>query len=162
MLPDKRIENIELYGSEFKLLEATLNEIPEEVMKFKPEPKEWSIHEVIIHLADSEAIASQQARLMVAEPGRPVMVYDPDEWANNLNYHEQDRGEALQSLKLTRSMTYRWLKSLPEEAFALSAVYPGDEDPYFLDDLLFIYAKHITGHVEQIKNNYKIWRDRNG
>lgn len=160
MLPDKRIETIEKYGSEYKLLEETLAEIPEEAMKFKPEPKEWSIHEVIIHLADSETIAAQQARLMVAEPGRSVMAYDQDEWANNLNYHEQDRDEALQFVKLTRSMTYSWLKSLPEEAFESSAIYPGDEDPYVLDDLLFIYTGHITGHVNQIKNNYKIWKEK--
>lgn len=160
MLPEMRNENIEMYGSEFKLLEEVLNGIPEDAMKFKPEPKEWSIHEVIIHLADSEAIAAQQARLMVAEPGKQVMVYDADEWANNLNYHEQDRDEALQLLRLTRSFTYRWLKSLPEKAFELSAAYPGEEEPYVLDDLIFIYAKHIKGHVEQIKNNLKLWQTR--
>ena len=156
---NKRKEAIELYGRGYDLLMSTLKEVRTEAMHFKPEPKEWSVHEVIIHLADSEAIAAQQARMMVAEPGRAVMAYDPDSWANNLNYQNQDREEALQLLKLTRSFTYHWLKELPEEAFALSAAYPGDEDPYVLDDLLFIYAKHIPSHIEQIKNNVKIWRE---
>jgi len=160
MLPEMRMKNIELYGRGFDMLMETLAQVPEEAMTFKPEPKEWSVHEVIIHLADSESIAAQQARLMVAEPGRTVMVYDPDDWANNLKYQDQDREEALHLLKYTRAFTYRWLKSLPEESFALSADYPGEEDPYVLDDLLFIYAKHIPGHIQQIENNVKLWREQ--
>jgi len=160
MLPEMRMKNIELYGHGFDMLMETLAQVPEEAMTFKPEPKEWSVHEVIIHLADSEAIASQQARLIVAEPGKTVMVYDPDDWANNLVYQDQDRDEALQLLKYVRAFTYRWLKTLPDEAFALSADYPGDEDPYVLDDLLFIYAKHIPIHIQQIENNVKLWREQ--
>ena len=158
---ETRNENIELYGSGYDLLMATLAEVPQEAMNFKPEPKEWSVHEVIIHLADSEAIAAQQARMMVAEPGRAVMAYDPDAWADNLRYRDADEEEALQLLKLTRAFTYRWLKGLPEEAFALSAEYPGDEDPYVLDDLLRIYAGHIPSHIRQIENNVRIWKENN-
>ena len=158
---EKRNENIELYGRGYDLLMAALKEVPQEAMMFKPEPKEWSVHEVIIHLADSEAIAAQQARMMVAEPGRVVMAYDPDAWADNLHYKDADKEEALQLLKSTREFTYRWFKSLPAEAFELSAEYPGDEDPYVLDDLLRIYAGHIPSHIRQIESNVKIWKETN-
>ena len=93
-----RNENIELYGRGYELLMTALTEVPQEAMTFKPEPKEWSVHEIIIHLADSEAIAAQQARMMVAEPGKAVMAYDPDAWANNLHYKDADKEEALQLL----------------------------------------------------------------
>ena len=159
---DERNEKIELYGCGYDLLMATLDKVPQEAMHFKPETKEWSVHEVIIHLADSESIAAQQARMMVAEPGRAVMAYDPDAWANNLRYRDANVDEALELLKLTRAFTYRWFKSLPEEAFALSVEYPGDEEPYVLDDLLRIYAGHIPSHIEQIMNNYKIWKEIQG
>ena len=155
-----RNENIELYGRGYDLLMAALDKVPQGAMHFKPEPKEWSVQEVIIHLADSESIAAQQARMMVAEPGRAVMAYDPDAWADNLHYPNADADEALELLKLTRAFTHRWFKSLPEEAFALSAEYPGDEDPYVLDDLLRIYAGHIPSHIEQIENNVKLWREQ--
>jgi len=157
---EERKKNIELYGSGYDLLMAALAEVPQEAMTFKPEPNEWSVHEIIIHLADSESIAAQQARLMVAEPGRTLMDYSPDAWADNLHYRDANAEEALQLLKLIRAFTYRWFKSLPEEAFALSAIYPGDDDPYALDDLLFIYAKHIPSHINQIENNMKLWRER--
>ncbi len=50
----ERNEKIELYGNGFAMLVEVLKDIPPEMWQFKPEPKEWSIHEVIIHLADSE------------------------------------------------------------------------------------------------------------
>lgn len=155
-----RQEQIELYGHGFDLLISALADVPEEAWLFKPEPTEWSVHEIIIHLADSEAIASQQARLMVAEPGGTVMAYDPAAWADKLDYQHQNVDEALELLKLTRLTTYRWLKSLPDSAFALSAEYPGDDEPYTLAELVRIYAGHIPDHIEQIKNNIHFWREQ--
>ncbi|MDP1714115.1 MAG: DinB family protein [Anaerolineales bacterium] len=160
MNTEKRLQKIELYGKGYDLLIETLKDVPLEIWQFKPAPAEWSIHEIIIHLADSEAIAAQQARLMVAEPGGTVMAYNPDAWASNLHYHEQDAEEALQLLRLTRAFTYRWFKNLPEKAFTLSAAYPGDEELYLLDDLLRIYAGHIPSHIEQIKNNVEVWKNK--
>ena len=153
-------EKIELYGNGFDLLTTTLAEVPKEAWQFKPAPAEWSVHEIVIHLADSEAIAAQQARLMVAEPGGTVMAYDPDAWAKNLNYQSQDADEALQLLKFTRLTTYRWLQALSDSDFALSVIYPGDENPYCLDELVGIYAGHIPDHIEQIKNNITLWREQ--
>jgi len=153
-----RNEKIELYGRGYELLTAALKEVPQEAMKFKPAPTEWSVHEIVVHLADSESIAAQQARLMVAEPGATVMAYDPAAWADNLRYADQGFDESLELLKLIRSFTYHWFKSLPESAFALSAAYPGDAEPYLLDDLLRIYAGHIPSHIEQIQKNMELWR----
>ena len=158
MNAEERAQKIELYGKGYDLLMDTLKDAPRDAWHFKPEPGEWSIHEIIVHLADSEAIAAQQARMMVAEPGKAVMAYDPDAWATNLRYVEQDVDEALELLKRVRAFTYRWFKSLSASAFALSAEYPGDAEPYVLDDLLKIYAGHIPSHIEQIKNNAALWK----
>ena len=48
----ERNEKIELYGKGFSMLVEVLKDIPREMWKFKPTPTEWSIHDVIIHLAD--------------------------------------------------------------------------------------------------------------
>jgi len=158
MNKEEHLQKIELYGKGYDLLMETLNGAPREMWHFKPAPTEWSVHEIIVHLADSESIAAQQARMMVAEPGGTVMAYDPAAWADNLIYAEQDADEALELLRLIRAFTNRWFKSLPESAFALSVEYPGDAEPYVLDDLLKIYAGHIPSHIIQIRNNVKLWK----
>ncbi|HEX6270434.1 MAG TPA: DinB family protein [Anaerolineales bacterium] len=90
----ERNEKIELYGKGYDMLLETLKDLPKEMWKFKPKPKEWSVYEVIIHLADSESNAALRARKLIVEPGSTLMGYDPDEWAITLNYHAQDLQDA--------------------------------------------------------------------
>ena len=72
----ERNEKIELYGRGVDLLKAALAEVPQEALKFKPEPKEWSVYEIIIHIADSESNAALRARKLIIEPGGSIMPYN--------------------------------------------------------------------------------------
>jgi hypothetical protein len=151
-------EKIELYGRGFDLLTTTLAEVPKEAWLFKPEPKEWSVHEIIIHLADSESNAALRARKLAVEPGGRLMGYDQDVWANELNYHDQIYEDALQFVKYARLTTYNWIKTLPDEVFTHTVVHPEYDESYTFEMWLEIYSSHIPGHIEQIKNNVKLWR----
>lgn len=154
----ERNEKIEQYGRGFDLLLETLNAIPREAWKFKPAPDAWSIHEVIVHLADSEGNSALRARLLAAEPGRTLMAYDQDRWAVALNYHDQDVDDALQVTKYARLTTYKWLKTLPDEVFTHTVNHPEYKEPYSFEKWLDIYASHIPAHIEQIKANYQAWK----
>jgi len=158
----ERNEKIELYGRGFSLLKAALAEVPTEAMKFKPEPKEWSVHEVLIHLADSESNAALRARKLIVEPGGTLMGYDQDKWAVELDYHDQSTEDALETLRLARKTTYELLKKQPDEVFSHSVKHPQYDEPYTFEKWLNIYSAHIPGHIEQIRNNHKIWKDRQG
>ena len=156
MKPEERKEKIERYGQGYAMLKAALKKIPRKAWKFKPAPTEWSIHEVIVHMADSETNAALRARLLAVEPGKPVMAYDQDKWANSLNYHEQDVDDALKMIKFARKTTYDLLGLLPDSAFENTVVHPEFDKPYTFEMWLSIYSEHIPGHIEQIKNNYKL------
>ena len=160
MTPEERREKIELYGRGFDLLTAALAEVPKEAWKFKPDPNEWSVHEIIIHLADSESNAALRARKLAVEPGGTLMGYDQDVWANKLNYHDQSPEDALQFVKYARLTTYNWLKTLPDDVFTHTVKHPEYEEPYSFEMWVNIYSAHIPGHIEQIKNNVKIWMER--
>ena len=158
----ERNEKIELYGRGFGMLVEILKDIPPEMWKFKPEPKEWSVHEVLIHLADSESNAALRARKLIVEPGGLFMGYDQDKWAIELNYHEHNVEDALETLRFVRKTTYDLLKKQPDEVFEHSGKHPEYDEPYTFDKWLNIYSAHIPGHIEQIMNNYKIWRNQQG
>jgi hypothetical protein len=158
----ERNEKIELYGKGFDLLLDTLKDIPREMWKFKPEPKEWSVYEVLIHLADSESNAALRARKLIVEPGGTLMGYDQDKWAVELDYHNQNYEDALEIVRLVRKTTYELLKKQPDEVFEHSVKHPEYDEPYTFEKWLNIYAWHIPGHIEQIRNNYKLWRDQQG
>jgi hypothetical protein len=158
----ERNEKIDIYGRGYDMLAATLKEIPREMWKFKPEPTEWSVHEVIIHLADSETNAALRARKLIVEPGGALMGYDQDKWAVELNYHEQSIDDALETVRLVRKTTYELLKKQPDEVFTHIVRHPEYEEPYIFEKWINIYSAHIPGHIEQIRNNYKIWKNTVG
>jgi len=159
---DERNQKIELYGQGFEMLVHILQDIPREMWQFKPAPNEWSVHEVIIHLADSESNAALRARKLIVEPGGTLMGYDQEQWATTLDYHAQDLEDALDVLRLARKTTYSLLKKQPDEVFEHIVIHPEYNEPYTFDNWLNIYSAHIPGHIEQIMNNYKIWRDQQG
>jgi hypothetical protein len=156
----ERDEKIELYGRGVDLLTEALKDIPREMWQFKPAPTEWSVHEIIIHLADSESNAALRARKLMVEPGGTIMGYDQDKWAVELNYHDQSWEDALETVRLVRKTTYALLKRQPEEVFTHALKHPEYEDPYTFEKWLKIYSGHIPAHIEQIKNNHMIWKSQ--
>jgi len=156
----ERNEKLELYCRGFDLLKAALAEVPAEAMKWKPEPKEWSVHEIIIHIADSESNAALRARKLIVEPGGTLMGYDQAQWADVLNYHDHNLEDALEVTKLARKTTYELLKRQPEEVFTHAIVHPEMTEPYTFDKWVDIYSRHIPGHIEQIQNNVKLWKNK--
>ncbi|MBI5945919.1 MAG: DinB family protein [Chloroflexi bacterium] len=157
MNAQERNEKIELYGRGFSLLKLALAEVPHEAMKFKPEPTEWSVHEVIIHIADSESNAALRARKLIVEPGGILMGYDQAKWADVLKYHDHDLEDALEVTRLARKTTYKLLKRQPEEVFSHAIIHPEMTGPFTFDRWIDIYSRHIPGHIEQIQNNVKLW-----
>jgi hypothetical protein len=162
MILHDREEKIEEYGRGFELFVAALAECPREAWEFKPAPNEWSVHEIIIHMADSETIGAVRARKLIAEPGSTLMPYDETGWAVRLNYAKQNLEDALQTFRLARQTTYNVLKIVPDSVFEHQVFHPERVHPeygerYTLDKWLYIYTAHIREHIGQMQKNYQAW-----
>jgi len=153
-----RLLKIEDYGNSYDYLIAALVEFPKEMWKFKPSEKEWSIHEIIIHLADSEANSFVRCRRFIAEPGKIVMAYDQDIWAQRLNYHDQDVDEALELFRMLRLSSYKLIKDLPEEIWKNTIDHPENGIMTF-DEWLDIYEKHVRVHIAQMERVFNKWKN---
>jgi hypothetical protein len=150
---------IEQYGSGFDKLSAALDAIPHEAWEARPEPDEWSVHEIIVHMADSESMSALRARKLIVEPGSMLMGYEEAKWADALDYRRQSVGDALEIIRYARQTTYELLKRQPDEVFdhhVIHPEYPGD--PYTFEQWLSIYARHIPDHIEQIEKSYQAWK----
>lgn len=159
MTHEERREKIESYGRAYDQLVEALKEFPHEMWQFKPAPDRWSVHEIIVHLADSEASSYLRCRFFIAEPGKPVMPYDQDLWAQKLGYHAQNTEDALQLFRWLRKMSYDLIKSLPESAWSTRLQHPEHAD-YTFDNWLDIYERHTGGHINQMRKNLEAWRSR--
>ena len=50
---------------------AAVSGLPEKVLRFKPDPDKWCIHEILGHLADIEIVYAYRLRQMLAD-AKPV------------------------------------------------------------------------------------------
>lgn len=152
-------EKIEQYGRGFDLLTAALAKVPREAWSHRPAPGEWSVHEIIVHMADSESMAALRARKLIVEPGSTLMGYNESKWADALNYKEQSPENALEIIRLARRSTYELLKRQPDEVFTHAVRHPEYSEPYTFERWLDIYARHIPDHIEQLKSSYQAWKE---
>jgi uncharacterized damage-inducible protein DinB len=159
MTADERARKIESYGNAHTLLVNALEQFPTEMWQWKPSPDHWSIHEIVVHIADSEANSYIRCRRFIAEPGSSVMAYDEMQWAKVLNYHEQSAAEALESFKWLRLRTYRLIKTLPDSTWA-NTVYHPENGNMTMDDWLDVYEQHIPDHIRQMQSVYEAWTTR--
>ncbi|MBI3537207.1 MAG: DinB family protein [Chloroflexi bacterium] len=157
MTTQERQKKIASYGNAYTTLARGLKKFPKRMWKFKPSENDWSIHELIIHIADSEANSYVRCRRFIAESGSVVMGYDGDKWANDLRYHDQNIADALQLFKWLRRRSYLLIKDLPDSVWA-NTVNHSESGVMTMDDWLAIYEAHIPEHLAQMKRVHAAWR----
>lgn len=153
-----RSENLKNFKDGFEKLRTALQNYPKQVFDYKPSSVEWSIREILIHLADSEANAYTRCRKILAEPGSEIMVYDQDKWADELNYKNQDIDLALELFADLRIVTYILLKSLPDDKWSNYIIHP-ERGKLTLEQWLEIYSNHVDVHINQMNRNLAAWQN---
>ena len=161
MITQERTQKIESYGRGYEQLVDGLKRFPKEMWQFKSAPDSWSVHETLVHIADSEANSYVRCRRFIAEPGQPLMAYDENRWATALDYHDQSVEDALELFKWLRLKSYKLIKTLPDSAWSNTAYHP-ENGTMTLDDWLDVYARHVTEHVAQMEGVYTAWQEQHG
>ncbi len=154
--PAQRKQMIESYGRAPEILAAALGDFPRAMWEYRAAHDPWSIHDLVLHLADSEANSYVRCRRCIAEPGQAVMGYDENRWATSLRYHDQSTDEALELFKWLRLKSYKLIKSLPDSAWSHTVYHP-ENGKMTLADWLRIYERHIPEHVAQMRASYEAW-----
>jgi hypothetical protein len=138
-------------------LRAALATVPPAALKWRPAPKEWSAHEVVIHCADSETNSFGRIRFLLAETAPTIQGYDQDRWAVTFGYHDLPLEPALAVVDAVRASTTALIRGLPDEAWTRVGHHT-ESGRYSAEDWLQIYADHLEGHARQIEHNVARWR----
>ena len=110
------IEGFEACGP--KLRQAVAGLSPEELTA-RPGPGDWSILELVIHLADSDSIAIDRMKRMLIEDNPPLLYADETAYVRLLASHEQSLEDSrLDAVRARPSpVRPRVPRLLPDEAF---------------------------------------------
>lgn len=160
MSRDERQAMLESFARGPSVLSATLRQFPKKMWLFKPAPDRWSIHEIVLHLADSEATAYIRCRGFIAQPGRQVLDIDPSRWAGSLGYYYQSTREAMEIIPRLRKMTCRLLANLSDSLWSSSVEHP-KHGPMTFEMWVSLQAHHIPHHLRHMLQNYEEWLKSN-
>jgi uncharacterized damage-inducible protein DinB len=140
-------ELIEQYvaGGE-KLRRAVAGLTPEE-LRARPGPGAWSVLEVVVHLADSDAISIDRMKRILTEENPPLLYADETAYIARLHTHEQELEDALVLFEVGRRQWARVLRRLPDEAFLRAGTH-NRRGTVTLGDMVASYVKHVDEHLE--------------
>lgn len=160
MTTQERDTLIESYGNAYHILIEALKEFPKEMWQWKPAPEKWSIHEIIIHIADSEANSFVRCRRFIAEPGSGVYGYDENKWAKHLDYHSQNVDESLELFRLLRKASYDLIGKIDDKTWKTATVNHSENGVIGFEQWLKVYEEHVPVHIKQMKRNLEAWKNR--
>lgn len=112
--------------------------------------EDWSIRDVLVHLADSELVGAVRFRLVLADDEPLLPVYDQDAWKRRLHYLWRDPQAAIALFQQTRFATAEILQQCDAAAWRRSGIHP-ERGPVTLEELLGIYVEHVDGHISQVE-----------
>jgi hypothetical protein len=150
---------IEQYARGAARVKEALAKVPGEALAWRPAEGKWSVHEVVVHCADSETNAALRIRYLLAEKDPLIVGYDQDAWARLFDYHAQPLEDALAATTAARGRTVPLLRKMSEADWQKAGRHT-ESGPYTADDWLRIYAAHLEGHASQIERNLAAWAAR--
>lgn len=50
----------------------------------------WNVRQLLVHMADTETVLLERLRRIAAQPKALIMAFDPDAWAERLDYATRD------------------------------------------------------------------------
>jgi hypothetical protein len=159
MSREERDALVERYAQGAERVREALAKVPPEALQWRPGEGKWSVHEVVVHCADSETNASLRIRYLVAEKEPLIVGYDQDAWARLFDYHAQPIEDSLAAAATARTRTVPLLRRMSEADWTKAGRHT-ESGPYTAEDWLRIYAAHLEGHARQIERNLAAWKAR--
>lgn len=121
-----------------------------EVLTYRPSPDAWTIHEHVVHFAESDIASVHRYRKAVAEPNGPAVGYDEDAWTANLAYHGTDLKDAIDLIKLLRRFAANHLRTLVDRDWKQIAYTHSSRGRVDLETWFQDYIDHVRFHREYI------------
>lgn len=150
-MTESEVENhLEAAEKSPKLVAAAVSGLPEKVLRFKPAPDKWCIHEILGHLADVEIVYAYRLRQMLADKKPVIAPINVDDWARNLDYLGTPPAELVALYGLNRHANLRLLQRLKPD-LEKSAYHPETKKDFTVAQLVERLGTHGASHLAQIE-----------
>jgi hypothetical protein len=141
-------------------LAAAVAGLDTEALDFRPEPRKWSIRQIVAHLADMEILYAYRMRQMLADKSPTIAPIDQDDWADHLHYDKIPIADSLDFFRSTRLATVRMLSRIEADDLKRSAYHPEHQRQVTLAELCGMMVGHVQNHLGQIERLKRLVREQ--
>ena len=131
-----------------------LRGVPASKLRKRPEPAKWSVHEIVVHMADTEIAYAFRMRMILGAPGSPLAAFDQDAWVTSGNYPKRDVRTAITQFAALRASNIALLKCIRPDQWKHAGMHSerGEES---IEMLAAMMAGHDLNHLQQIERILK-------
>jgi DinB superfamily len=123
-------------------------------LRRRPEPAEWSVMELLGHLADAEMVMSARYRWTLSQDRPPLLGYDQDLWVARLRHNDGQPDELLavfSALRAANLQLWRQSSASDRQRVAMHA----ERGPESYELMFRMLAGHDRFHLNQIGNTLR-------
>jgi hypothetical protein len=147
--------NIERYAKGATALGAAIAGLTKSELTAFPVPGTWSIQQIVFHMVDSELIASDRLKRIIAMENPLLIGYDETLFANRLFYNDLDPQAACAIVEQNRQLTAEIFRRLPDDAFARTGIH-NERGKITLGEYLQSTCDHLDHHLKFVRKKREL------
>jgi hypothetical protein len=118
-------------------------------LRTRPAAREWSVLELLGHLADAELVMAGRYRWILAHDEPPLAGYDQDRWVDGLRHNEDDPRDLLALFEAVRRANLALWRRTPAPARQRVGIH-SERGRESLDLMFRMIAGHDRFHLAQM------------
>jgi DinB family protein len=119
-------------------------------LRTPPAAGEWSVIELLGHIADAELVVGGRYRWILAHDRPPILPYDQDLWASRLNHRDADPEELLALWEALRTANLALWRRTPVEERSRYGIH-SERGPESYELTFRLLAGHDRFHLDQAR-----------
>ena len=143
-----------LLNSQPEALRALLQNITDEQASVSPAPTEWSVKEVLGHIADTERVFAYRLLRIARGDQTPLPGFDQNEFVSATDFNRRSVAGILDEFHFQRRANMLLAASLTDQEIDRRGT--ASNNPVSVRALLYILAGHVLHHIESLKTDYKV------
>ncbi|MFM8594072.1 MAG: DinB family protein [Chloroflexota bacterium] len=149
MAEPTRKELLALYKRGPLALKKALAGLTAKDLDAHPIKGEWSVREIVCHLADGEQISAVRLRRLLVEDSPLLPGYDAAAYAKKARYDKIPLPVALAAFEVARGMSFAVLSNISPADWKRAGTH-SEYGPYSVERWLQANANHVMNHIKQI------------
>lgn len=141
---------IEQYVNDAPLLRQAIAGLSRDELNAHPVPGTWSIQQIVLHVMDSDLIASDRMKRVIAEERPTLIGYNETLFGERLGYDQLDPQLACDLFEKNRQLTYEILRRQPDESFERIGCH-NESGAKPLSYFVRAYVDHLRHHLKFIE-----------